>query len=627
MGRGDRGDRLSAASRRVVAQRVVPAGRHRGGGDCDCRDDRLLSPGPRRVSAGRGDLGRRLRAGGQLVAQLCRLCRGLGRLYGGDHCQRPARRDRRFERPSLHLCGEPGQRNLHRHRLRGPGPRRDRSWRRPPPGGGPVRRTFGGDFRRLCPHACDRRRRIRKNADAAARAHASGHRARPGHRRGDRRILGASLPLAALAERFGWSGTRSLQLADGGGGAGVLAAASGPPGGRRPVGGGARGLWRDPRSGAGGAPAGRTGAPVSASGGGDGGIGRSAGANAVAAASRRPGCRRVGRDGQSADRAGLARLRSDPAGVRDRGRRRLRIPDWLPPLANAGRALVVIVAAELFWIVTAWPGGANTVTFAAIIVILFAARADQAYQISIGFIIGSILTVGVVAALLFAVLPNVETFAGFALRIGFVLVPIGTALALQWQPAVFTGMVTVFVPLLAPANPMSYDQQQYYNTALTIVAGAGAAALSFRLLPPLSPAYRARRLLALALRDLRRLATGRPPDTSEDWEQRMYARFALLPDQALPIQRSWLTAAFSAGVKIIRLRHLCRGLRLSPALDPALQAFARGDCTTARAKLGELDAVLIARPEEAALRARGLILAISAALTQHAAFFAAGAPG
>ncbi len=325
----------------------------------------------------------------------------------------------------------------------------------------------------------------------------------------------------------------------------------------------------------------------------------------------------------------LGLLVSDPTrpGVRDRGRRRLRIPDWLPPLANAGRALVVIVAAELFWIVTAWPGGANTVTFAAIIVILFAARADQAYQISIGFIIGSILTVGVVAALLFAVLPNVETFAGFALRIGFVLVPIGTELALQWQPAVFTGMVTVFVPLLAPANPMSYDQQQYYNTALTIVAGAGAAALSFRLLPPLSPAYRARRLLALALRDLRRLATGRPPDTSEDWEQRMYARFALLPDQALPIQRSWLTAAFSAGVKIIRLRHLCRGLRLSPALDPALQAFARGDCTTARAKLGELDAVLIARPEEAALRARGLILAISAALTQHAAFFAAGAPG
>jgi hypothetical protein len=35
----------------------------------------------------------------------------------------------------------------------------------------------------------------------------------------------------------------------------------------------------------------------------------------------------------------------------------------------------------------------------------------------------------------------------------------------------------------------------------------------------------------------------------------MYARFALLPDQAQPLQRSWLMAALSAGSKIIQLRH------------------------------------------------------------------------
>ncbi len=326
----------------------------------------------------------------------------------------------------------------------------------------------------------------------------------------------------------------------------------------------------------------------------------------------------------------LALLVADPAArsvARIRGRRRLRIPDWLPPLANAGRALVVIGAAELFWIVTAWPGGANAVTFAAIIVILFSARAEQAYGIAIGFIIGSLLDVALVATLLFAVLPNVESFAGFSLIIGFVLVPLGTVFALQWQPAIFTGMVTVLVPLLAPTNPMSYDQQQYYNTALTIIAGAGAAALSFRLLPPLSPAYRARRLLELTLRDLRRLATGPIPDSPEDWEQRMYARFALLPDQAEPLQRSWLTAALSAGSRIIRLRHLCRGSDPSFDLGTALEAVARGDCAAATARLANLDAALASRPGEAALRARGLVLAISEALTQHAAYFDAGAPG
>jgi uncharacterized membrane protein YccC len=235
--------------------------------------------------------------------------------------------------------------------------------------------------------------------------------------------------------------------------------------------------------------------------------------------------------------------------------------------------------------------------------------------------------VALVATLLFAVLPNIETFAGFSLIIGFVLVPVGTVFALQWQPAIFTGMVTVFVPLLAPANPMSYDQQQYYNTALTIVAGAGAAAISFRLLPPLSPAYRARRLLASTLRDLRRLATGPLPATPRNWEQRMYARFALLPDQAEPLQRSWLTAALSAGSKIIELRHLCGGAGLSLDLGAALEAVARGNSATASAKLADIDAALSSHPGDAALRARGLILAISEALTEHTRYFDTGAPG
>jgi uncharacterized membrane protein YccC len=325
----------------------------------------------------------------------------------------------------------------------------------------------------------------------------------------------------------------------------------------------------------------------------------------------------------------LVLLVGDPAwpALRTRGPRRLRIPDLLPPLANGGRAFVVIGVAALFWIVTAWPGGANAITFAAIIVILFSPRADQAYGIAIGFMIGSVLTVAVVATLLFAALPNIETFVGFALIIGLVLVPVGTVFALQWQPAVFTGMVTVFVPLLAPTNPMSYNPQQYYNTALTILAGSGAAAFSFRLLPPLSPALRTRRLLAHTLRDLRRLAVGPLPDTPDDWEQRMYSRLALLPDQAKPVERSWLVAALSAGGKIIQLRQLYRELGVSSDLGGALEAVARGNSAAAITRFAAIDAALISRPGETVLRARGLILAVCHALSQHAAYFDAGAPG
>jgi uncharacterized membrane protein YccC len=326
---------------------------------------------------------------------------------------------------------------------------------------------------------------------------------------------------------------------------------------------------------------------------------------------------------------GLTLLLADPAQpvARDRGIRRLRIPDWLPPLVNAGRAFVVIGAVALFWIVTEWPNGAVAMTFAAIIVTLFAPRADQAYTTSIGFMIGSIFTVAIAATLNFAVLPNVETFATFGLIIGFVLVPVGTFLALQWQPAIFTGIVTPFIPVLAPANPMSYDTQQFYNASLAIVAGVGAGAFSFRLLPPLSPAFRTRRLLALTLRDLRRLATGRIPDTLTDWEGRMYGRFAVLPDQAQPLQRSQLMAAFSVGTEIIQLRHTCHRLDLSADLDGALDAVGRGNCAMATAKIAALDAALTSSSNTAALRARSRVLALSQALTQHSSYFEAGAPG
>jgi uncharacterized membrane protein YccC len=266
-------------------------------------------------------------------------------------------------------------------------------------------------------------------------------------------------------------------------------------------------------------------------------------------------------------------------------------------------------------------------TFAAIIVILFAPRADQAYTSAIGFMIGSVFTVAICVTLKFAVLPNVETFAIFGLIIGFVLVPVGTFLALQWQPAIFTGIVTPFIPVLAPANPMIYDTQQFYNASLAIVAGVGAGAFSFRLLPPLSPAFRTRRLLALTLRDLRRLATGRIPDTLTDWQGRIYGRFAVLPDQAQPLQRSQLMAAFSVGTAIIQLRHTCRRLDLSGDLDAALEAVGRGNCAIATAKIAALDAALTSSPDTAALRARSHVLALSHALTQHSPYFEAEAPG
>ena len=326
---------------------------------------------------------------------------------------------------------------------------------------------------------------------------------------------------------------------------------------------------------------------------------------------------------------GMALLVADPARPvsRSRGLRHLRIPDWLPSLVNAGRAFVVIGAAELFWIVTEWPNGAGAITFAAIGVILFAPRADYAYTAAFGFAVGTMIAAVAAAIIEFAVLPNLETFAAFSLAIGLWLVPAGAAATQPWQRVLFTYMAAYFTPLLAPTNPMSYDTVQFYNSASAIVAGTGAAALSFRLIPPLSPAFRTRRLLALTLRDLRRLTMGPIPRTPEDWEGRMYGRLSALPDAAQPVQRSEMLAAFSAGTEIIQLRRIGSRIDLGSELDTAFEALRRGDIALVTIHLGRLDDALAARPGAAALRARGSILALSEVLTQHAAYFEAGGPG
>ena len=107
----------------------------------------------------------------------------------------------------------------------------------------------------------------------------------------------------------------------------------------------------------------------------------------------------------------------------------------------------------------------------------------------------------------------------------------------------------------------------------------------------------------------------------------MYGRLAVLPDAAEPLQRSQLVAALSVGNEIIQLRHIARQLDLGSGLDAALEALAQGNSAIATKRLAFLDQALAARLGAAALRARGSILAMSEALTEHSIYFDAGASG
>jgi uncharacterized membrane protein YccC len=323
-------------------------------------------------------------------------------------------------------------------------------------------------------------------------------------------------------------------------------------------------------------------------------------------------------------------LLADPArSIPVSGSMRFYVPDLLPSLLDGARVFVTIGAVELFWIVTEWPNGPQALVFAAIGVILFSQRADQAYATVMSFMVGVALSAVFAAIVEFAVLPGVATFAGFSLAIGLVLVPAGALMVQPWHTVIFVAMTANFIPLLAPANQMSYDTQQFYNAALAIVAGVGVAALAFRLLPPLSPALRSRRLLALTLRDLRRLTTGRIPQNSDNWESRIYSRLSALPEHAEPLQRAQLMAALSVGTGIIRLRRVAHRFDQDIELDAALDAVAKGKSSVAIERLARLDGMLAVLPStrpgaRLMLRARGRILAMSEALAQHAAYFDSG---
>jgi uncharacterized membrane protein YccC len=177
----------------------------------------------------------------------------------------------------------------------------------------------------------------------------------------------------------------------------------------------------------------------------------------------------------------------------------------------AGRAIVIMAVVLLFWIVTAWPQGAVAMIWAAVIAILFAPRADQAYAGALDFMVGSAGAAFGAAVVCFALLPALSGFAAFAIALSLYLVPAGALLAGGWRPTTATAMVGIFIPFLSPTNEMTYDPAAFWNNATALFLGIGIAMVGFRLLPPPSPAYLAARLLRFSLRDLRRLAAGTAP--------------------------------------------------------------------------------------------------------------------
>ena len=218
---------------------------------------------------------------------------------------------------------------------------------------------------------------------------------------------------------------------------------------------------------------------------------------------------------------GLARALNGLTGVVDpsdmipvKGTAKLHVPDWLPPFVSALRVLLAVGAISLFWIASAWPSGALAITFCAVIVVLLPLQGDLAYSASMTFLKGCLLGAVIATVLEFGILPKVTTFPTLCLALGLAYVPLGYIMARSKTPLLYFAASVNFLAMVSVTNGITYDASQFWNSTSAILVGVACGAIAMRILPPVSPAIRTQRLLALALADLRRLATRASPGTA-----------------------------------------------------------------------------------------------------------------
>ena len=308
----------------------------------------------------------------------------------------------------------------------------------------------------------------------------------------------------------------------------------------------------------------------------------------------------------------------------DGGRFSFTIPDLLPAALNMLRVMTAMAVAQLIWIATAWSSGPTMIIFVAVGTILFSPRDAEAFRSTLDFALGTILAAGIAAIVNFAVLPGVDHFVGLALVLAAVLTPLGAISTGTWWKAGFIGLATNFTPLLAPANQPTYDAAAFFNSALAIVAGTVIAAMSMRLIPPLSPRYRTRRLLMLTLRDVRRLAVSPRRVDRGAWATLVSRRLAMLASEPDLEQHARLIAAMSVGHAVIYLRRTHKRLHDRYPPDAALAALAAGDVAGARSMLAQLGHSLSISPQGSAIvamRSRVATMVITDALARHADYF------
>ncbi|ASG23059.1 putative membrane protein YccC [Nitrospirillum viridazoti] len=236
------------------------------------------------------------------------------------------------------------------------------------------------------------------------------------------------------------------------------------------------------------------------------------------------------------------------------------------------RTLISVGLAAGFWVATEWPAGTIMVSWTSAFGALLASRANPE-QVSVQVFRAAVWAGLLALPITFLALPALSEFWGLSL----VLAPVILVAALMSQRPgrgdFGAFMPLLFLTLVAPTNPMSYDLQGFLNAFAAIVLAAVWILLTYRLILPVDGRGEVRRLLGSFTASVRTLAGGAaPPADIAAWEYRHHHRLARLAawggrgdDRALATAR----ARMDVGRALIAMRALL------PALAP--QDRRRGD--------------------------------------------------
>lgn len=249
---------------------------------------------------------------------------------------------------------------------------------------------------------------------------------------------------------------------------------------------------------------------------------------------------------------------------------------------NGLRAFLAVAATGAFWIATAWSHGPGALIFVSIMASLFSSvpRPDR---VGWAFFYASLPAAILGLLCKFFIMPSVAEFEVLVAVMGILLIPLGLVMANPATNAAAVAFSLVFLNIVAPLNPMTYDLADSINSALAIEVGILFGTLAYVIIFPPDPLAARRYVTYRIRRGLELMARIDPIPQFADWETRMYDRVSRLNDpqnlSGTPGDE-WLDAGLSAltlGNELLRLRHgLERNILPAPvasAVRGTIEAF------------------------------------------------------